>query len=112
MPVFRGNIFIVHANYFRIPGPLVPRKHVSKVLFSALGSPRGLSPPLQPRPSQSYGEVGYWQGRHKRPGSAEVCPSGENALFMARWAELPVSRARFQHRSVSKLKGGTKSQVR
>lgn len=109
-----GDILGLHADYFRVPGPPVPRKQVPKFLFSALGSPWALSPSQKPRPSPSHGEAGCpSQGRHSRAGSAGVCPSGESVLFMARWAELPVSRARFQHRNVSKPKGeGQKWRVR
>ena len=105
-PDCRGDILGLHADYFRVPGPLVPRKQVPKFLFSALGSPWALSPSQRPRPSPSHGEAGCRsQGRHRRAGSAGVYPSGESVLFMARWAELPVLRARFQHRNVSKPKG-------
>lgn len=62
----------------------------------------------KPKPWRGWlsGEAGCRsQGRHRRAGSPGVRPSGENVLFMARWAELPVLRARFQRSKVSKLKG-------
>ena len=53
-----GDILKLHADYFRVPGPLVPRKQVPKFLFSALGSPWALNPSQRPRPSPSHGETG------------------------------------------------------
>lgn len=83
----------------------MPRKHVPEVLLSALGTPGGLSPPCSH-------QARAWRGWLWGTGEAQesgICRSlpfrGECAFSLAaRWAELPVSRARFQHRNVSKLK--------
>lgn len=92
---------IVYVDYFRILGALVPKKHVPKVLFSVLGISWGLNP------SRGQAKAMERMAVVRREGTGEqICPAGENVLFslVARWAELPVSRARFQHRKVSKLR--------